>query len=222
MIALKSAKMLALCCWLLLSLPLQAQSYLGIYAGINSGSFSGDAPSRSKYAPKINLTAGFSFDLKVKEDVFITLAPGYTRTGSSIKFPYINEEEETKYRDSIDLSFQLIHLPLMMKIISNNQKFQFTSGFELGIPLKLTADNGQTDKDITDQINNMSFNMLFGIGYRIPIDRSLLVLGVTYSQGLTNLSNNLDAPQSELPRVRFSTFRFTASYNLPLGKHSKE
>lgn len=200
-----------------------AQVYLGAHTGIYSGNFSGDAPLRSQYSPKATFTFGLSFDVKVKEDVYIGIYPGYVNAGSTLQFEFLNvEEEEIEYRDSIDLDFEVFALPIMMQVISNNQRWQFGGGFEFAIPLSLSADNGETKKDVKNQINDFSFNMLFGLGYRIPIKKSFLVIGLSYSQGLSNIASNLDDPDTELPRVRFSAYRFTVAYKLPVGKNKGE
>lgn len=200
-----------------------AQLYIGAHTGLYSGNFSGDAPLKSQYSPKATFTVGLSFDIKLKEDVYLGIYPGYVNAGSTLQFEYLNvEEEEIEYRDSISLDFEVFALPIVMQVISNNQRWQFGGGFEFAIPLSLSADNGETQKDIKNQINDFSFNMLFGLGYRIPIKKSLLVIGLSYSQGLSNIASNLDEPDTELPRVRFSAYRFTVSYKLPVGKNKGE
>ena len=195
-----------------------AQSYIGGHIGINSGKFSGDSPPNFKYSGKIQYNAGLLFDLKIKDDVFISIAPSYLVSGSNLQYPFINEDDEKEYADSIDLKIQLFALPIALKIISDNQKFQFTGGFELAFPMKLLADNGEEEVDVTDDVNKVGVNMIFGIGYRIPIDRSILLINLGYSQGLTNLANNMDAEDSFLPRIRLTYMRLTAAWLLPIGK----
>jgi hemolysin activation/secretion protein len=129
-----------------------------------------------------------------------------------------NEDEEREYKDSIDLSIDVIMLPLALKIISDNQRFQFSGGFELAIPTRLTADNGAQEIDVSDQVNKLGVNMIFGIGYRVPVQRSFLVFNLGYSQGLSNLANNMDAEDSYLPRIRLTAFRLSASWLLPVGQ----
>ncbi len=90
------------------------------------------------------------------------------------------------------------------------------------VPLGMTADNSAEEIDIIDQINKVNLNMLFGIGYRIPINQSLLIINLTYSQGLTNLANNLDAPDSLLPRIRYTSFQLSAGWYLPVGKNKSQ
>ena len=86
-------------------------------------------------------------------------------------------------------------------------------------PIKFVADNSAETFDLIDDINKVNLNMLFGIGYRIPINKSQLTINLTYSQGLTNLANNLEDPDSLLPRIRYTSFRLTAGWYLPVGKN---
>jgi len=113
----------------------------------------------------------------------------------------------------------MVTVPILMKLISDNKKFQFIGGFEMTFPFKMTADNSAEEIDLTEDVNKVNLNMLFGIGYRIPIKKSILTIDLTYSQGLTNLANNLDAPDSLLPRIRYTSFRLLAGWYLPIGKN---
>jgi len=201
-----------------LSGGLFAQSYLGLHVGINSGKFSGDAPKDFIYKGKLMFNAGAVFDLKIKEDAFLSIAPSYMISGSKLQYPHEINEDESEYRDSVDLKMQLFTIPIILKVISDNERFQFSGGFELSFPIKLIGDNSVEEIDLTNDINNIAINMIFGIGYRIPIETSYLVINLAYSQGLTNLANNEDAYDSLLPRIRSTSFRLTTAWLLPLGK----
>ena len=206
------------CLMLFLTGGLFAQSYFGIYTGLNSGKLSGDSPGRFKYSSGLNLTLGPGLDIQLKEDVYLVFLPSYVNAGSKLQYPKEIDEEEV-YQDSISFDFKHIALPILMKLISDNKKFQFSGGFELIFPVKFTADNTVEEIDLMDDINKVNLNMLFGIGYRIPINNNLLNIGLTYSQGLTNLANNLDDPDSLMPRIRYTSFRLTAAWYLPVGKN---
>lgn len=211
-------KYLFTCCLLLfLTGGLFAQSYFGIYTGINSGKLSGDSPGRFKYSSGLNLAAGLSLDIQLKEDVYLVFQPSYVNASSKLQHPKEIDEKEV-YQDSISFDFKHIALPILMKLISDSKKFQFSGGFELIFPVKFIADNSAEKIDLMDDINKVNLNMLFGIGYRIPINNNLLNINLTYSQGLTNLANNLDDPDSLMPRIRYTSFRLTVAWYLPIGK----
>lgn len=203
---------------LLLTGALYAQSQIGIFAGLNSGKLSGDSPGKFKYASSPNFAFGLGYDLQLKEDVFISLQTSYAYSSSKLQYPKETEEEEI-LEDSISLDFQMAEVPILLKLISDNKKFQFTGGFALIFPVKFIADDSNETFDLIDYVNKVNLNMLFGIGYRIPINKTFLVIDLTYSQGLTNLANNLDDPDSLLPRIRYSSIRLTAAWYLPVGKN---
>lgn len=195
-----------------------AQSYIGIFAGLNSGKLSGDSPGRFKYVNSLNLTFGIEYDLQLKEDVFLSFQTAYVNAGSKLQHPKEIDEEEV-WEDSISLDFNLVAVPIFLKLISDNKKFQFSGGFEMVFPTKFSADNSSETTDLLDRVNKVNLNMLFGIGYRIPIDNNLLLINLVYSQGLTNLANNLEDPDSILPRIRLTSFRLTVGWFLPMGKN---
>jgi len=208
--------------FLTLSFPgeLKAQSFVGIQAGLNSAKFSGDSPNKFKYAGKRNLVVGVGFDLQLKEDIYLSFLPSYLNGSSKLLYPKVYEEEEVEvYEDSINFDFRSILIPVSMKILSDNKRWQFTAGVEFLLPIKLTADNSAEIKDLIDDIDKFNINMLFGIGYIIPIDKSKLVIDLMYSQGLNNIANNLNDPENLLPRIRFTSFRFSIGYFLPVGKN---
>jgi len=199
-----------------------AQSYFGFHTGINSGKFSGDSPRNFIYKGLLQFNAGFDFDIKLKKDLYLAVSPNYLRSGSRLQYPYENEEEEIKeYRDSIKLKIQMLTLPIHLNIISENDKWQYIGGFELGFPVQALADNTSKEIDISDEFNSVMVSMIFGVGYRIPIAESYLAINLGYSQGLTNLARNLEDPESYMPRIRFTSFRLTTIYMLPIGKVAK-
>lgn len=200
-----------------LSGNLFAQSAIGIYGGAYLGNFSGDSPPNSTYKSKAGYLIGLSYDIQIKEDVFISLSPAYASSGAELHFLDSTREE---YKDSITFSFQLFTLPILLKIISDNKRLQFTSGLEFVFPLQLYGENEDERVDIKEDLNKVGLGLLFGIGYRIPINNNILVIDFTYSQGLLNMAENLDQINSNLPRIKATSFRLTAAWNFMLGKNS--
>lgn len=211
-------RIIVFCLLFLPSLNLAGQSLIGIYVGLNSGKLSGDSPSQFKYVSSTKLAFGLGYDFQLKEDVFLSTGASYVNSSSKLKYPK-EVDEETVYEDSISLNFHLVSVPILLRLISDNKKFEFSGGFEMIFPTKFTADNSAEEVDIINEINKVNLSMLFGIGYRIPINKSLLIINLTYSQGITNLANNLDDPDSLLPRIRLTSFRLTVGWRLPVGKN---
>lgn len=210
--------LLTTCLLVLITGGLFAQSYLGIYTGLNSGKLSGDSPGKFKYLSSLNLAFSLAYDIQLKDDIFLSLQTSYVNASSKLQHPKEVDEEEI-LEDSISIKFHQIAVPILLKLISDNKKFQFSGGFEMIFPVKFIADNTAEKTDLLDDINKVNLNMLFGIGYRIPINKNLLDINLTYSQGLTNLANNLNDPESLLPRIRYTSFRLTVGWYLPIGKN---
>ena len=195
-----------------------AQSFLGIYGGINSSKFSGDAPSDFKYAGSVGYIIGVSYDIRLQEDLFLSVAPAYANGPSKMQYPMEGADKQ-EFVDSISFKYQSINLPVFLKIVSDNQRFQFTGGLEYSMALKLTADDTAEEVDLIDDINKGNLSGIFGIGYRIPTNDNVLIINLTYSQGLTNLANNSNDQDSLLPRIRYSSLRLTAEWFFPVGKN---
>jgi len=203
-----------ICC---LAGNLFAQSSVGIYTGAYLGNFSGDSPKNSKFSSKVGYLIGLNYDIQIKEDIFISLMPAFVNAGAKLNFLDSTREN---YKDSITFDFQLITLPIAIKIISDNKRFQFTGGLEFIFPLQFYGENEDERVDIKEELNKVGLGVLFGIGYRIPINKNTLVIDLTYSQGLLNLADNLDQNNSNLPRIKTTSIRFTVAWNFMLGQKS--
>ena len=108
-----------------------AQSYIGFHAGINSGKFSGDAPRNFIYKGLFQFNAGFDFNIRLKNDLYLAVSPNYLRSGSRLQYPYENEEEEIReYRDSINLKFQMMTLLIHLNSIYENDNCYYVVGFD--------------------------------------------------------------------------------------------
>lgn len=202
------------------TLSLYGQSFFGIHAGLPSGKFSGDSPSEFNYASKLTFAAGVFYDLQIKKDVYLSLGSAYVNGSSKLQYPK-EIDDELVYEDSIFIDFQMVSVPLMMKIISDNKRFQFNGGLEMILPYKLMTDNTVEENDLIGSINKFNLNIQFGVGYRIPVKRNVLLVNLNYSQGMTNLANNLDDPDSLLPRIRYTSFRLSVGWLFAVGKDKK-
>ncbi len=202
-----------ICC---LAGNLFAQSAIGLYGGAYMGNFSGDSPPNSIYKSKAGYLIGLKYDLPLKEDLFISFSFAYANPGVKLNFL---DSTRGQYQDSITFDFQLFTLPIKIKIISDNKRFQFTSGLEFVFPFKLYAENEDEREEIVGDLKKVGLGVLFGIGYRIPVNNNNLVIDFTYSQGLLNLASNLDQDDSYIPRIKTTSFRLTASWYFMLAKN---
>ena len=197
-----------------------AQIELGIYAGPSVLQFSGDKPEYSVYRPTPGLTAGAIFNFNITEDILISLEPGFSlnnitvQTIDTLNYLIFSKLE---YKDTAVVSLNFTQLPLLVRIISDNQRFVFTSGLELLYLLNSYVDNGVDKKRITADFQKFNLAAQFGFGYIIPIKKSHLSLEFRYSQSLLNWSNN-DQETSFVPRIKARGFQFIVGWSIPVSK----
>lgn len=195
----------------------EAQSYLGFSVGMNKGRLSGD--ELRTFKPKTNLKPWVSLhlDILLADDTYMTLRPSYMYSELVLEYEYWIDDVSHKV-DSILIDYQCLALPIMLKLVSENQHFQFLGGFEFNFPTSAVADNSVEETDLVGSLNDVSVNMLFGMGYRIPVGRTRITVDVEYAVGLNNIAENLEDPDSLLPRMRYSSFRFMTAWLIPLKK----
>ena len=71
--------------------------------------------------------------------------------------------------------------------------------------------------DITPSITSWNLAMIFGVGYRISLGKTRLVLEGRYTQGLVNLSE--ETIQKDLiPRVKTNGFNILMGFEIPISK----
>jgi hypothetical protein len=198
--------------------PVAAQVSLGPSVGIISGNFSGDAPKKAKYRPKTGYIVGIRMDFYIKEDVMISLDPGFISTGARLQYPDATTEA---YRDSIVFDFSTITIPVVLRILSNNRKWHFDGGMEANFPVTLRAEDGAEEVDLMSDVRKVGLNIVFGIGYRVPVGRSHLALNLSYAQGLLNLVDQLDEDEKYLPRIKSTSLRFTLAWLFQVSRDDR-
>ncbi|MFN2127577.1 MAG: outer membrane beta-barrel protein, partial [Anaerolineales bacterium] len=124
-----------------------------------------------------------------------------------------------EYRDSVKLNLNSINLPVLVRVTTDNKKFQFTSGIELAYLYSARWNNGSEKINVRSQMDNFNISLVFGVGYIIPIKSTRLTLDVLYTQGIRNISAS-SADQSVLPRIKTKGFRLNILWTCPLQKTS--
>ena len=194
---------------------LNAQSFIGISGGINFGKLSGDTPADFQYKSKLRPLAGLIFDLQLADDIYLCFKPAYVPLASVLQYEF-RVDNQSYILDSIDIRGQFVALPLLIKLISDNKRFQFTAGPEITLPIKTVVDNSLEEEDISDQLNDFGFNVLFGMGYRISVGKTKVVLNADYSLGMTKIAKYIDNIESLLPRTRYSSLKISLDWLIPL------
>lgn len=204
----------------LCSNAIRAQQALGVYAGSVTNRFEGDRVSKLfdvGFRMHSSMSAGLVLDLPIKEDVYITFMPGYKDISGTIfenNEEYIEQIEqgieEPTVPKTIDISFlefDFVAFPVLLKIISNNTKWQFMAGIETQVRVKSNLDLFKTGEtiNIDSYVKPINFSAIFGLGYRFNIKKARFSIDLMYTQGLNNLSSGQELPNGSVPRVKPTT-----------------
>ena len=206
------------------ALELACQVELGFYGGPTMLQLKGDRPKLSVYRPGPGMVAGAIINFPLAKDIQLSVQPGFSienarsRTADTI---YYRFDKELKYRDSIYFRLNSGYLPVLMSILSDNHRFQFTTGFEFIYMFNIRADNGQETFNIDNQYRKFNVAAQFGAGYVIPIKQSRLSLNLQYSQSLFNWSDN-DPESSVIPRIKSSGKRFIIAWSIPVSNKKQQ
>jgi len=200
------------------------QHKIGFYAGGSMNSLSGDKIQYSIYKSGPGFSTGLILDFRIFDDVFVSLYPGYRfsstkyRTADTIRILYM---KKLVYRDSLDIRFNFISLPVFFKVLSDNQRFHVTSGIELIYLFNAKAIYKNSKTSINEDNRNFNLAAKFGLGYNIPVKESNLSVELIYSQALNNWSNS-DPENTYIPRVKSSGLQLLLSWQIPFTNNKKQ
>lgn len=196
--------------------PLNAQVSIGVNAGLNRSSFSGDPPSKGTFDPVVGPNAALRLDYRFKQAIAISLQPGYTSQGAN----YVGEDSNYSVSDSLEFRFSALAFPLHAIIWSENGRFFVSAGLEFDFYLNASAYTEERSTDIKSEIKSYNIFAQFGGGFMISLGRSYLLFELRYSQGLIDINNTQFQEEAYLPRTKFKGIYFLAGFHFPLGKES--
>jgi len=192
----------------------RAQIELGVYGGGDLSNISGDRPpGGGLYLPEWGYLVGLTMDLKIGEDVFLSFQPGYNSHGGKIQYP----DTSGVWVDSLDIDLRTVMFPVLVKVVSNNQKFHFTTGLIFGFSLNAKISNGLTTKSL-EEIQTFNPSVIFGVGYRIPMKTGKFSINFRYTQGLVNITDARKDPNSPVPRIKSTGYHLIGIFDIPIGK----
>lgn len=199
---------------------LYSQVSIGIMGGVTSINLVGDPVAINVYNPHVGWNASSVIDIDLAHDVFISIRPGViygygrVQTTDTIDLPF---NKQLIYRDSVNISIGSFNTPILLKVITDNERFQFTSGIEIGYLVQATWNNGNEKIDIRSHLKNFNSSITFGLGYRLPVKQSWIAFELSYSQGIVNQSR----PEIDielLNRLKTSSLRLTVAWTFPVSK----
>jgi len=189
-----------------------AQPSFGIYGGLARSSLQGDAPRNGIYVPGTHLLFGLIGDFRIADDVKLSLQPALYTSGGEINFL---DSATSEYLDSITVTLRYVGLPVLFKVISDNQRFQFLGGLDLAYAFEITGNDGASEMDLSGEVGEWNTSIIFGVGYIIQTGGSNLFVEIRYRQGLVNLTNDLADFTNPVPRAKTTSLRFLVGWMLP-------
>jgi hypothetical protein len=191
-----------------------AQHLIGVFSGVNSSILAGDAPEKANYKSLIGLNAGVHFDLKLSKTLYLSMQPSYSQEGTKIFYNVGKNEEPV---DSFRIRLNYFSLPLMLKVMTPNERFYALGGVETGLLSNYHVRSHDEEVDMDIDIETVNIVVHFGAGIKIPLGLPKLFIELRYTQGLLNLT---DEPvlESYVPRVKTSGFKVLAGIEFPLKK----
>ena len=204
----------ALCLVLCLGGSAEAQSRIGVTAGLNWSTLSGDAPEDAEYRRILGVNAGIVGDIALTKDVSLSLQPMYVHRGADIYFD-VGEEEPT---DSLELRLDYIDCLVMVKVFADNGYSYFTTGVGLGFLTEATLkDIRAGEEDAGDLFRDFDVSVAIGVGVMVPAKNTLVTFELRYQQSLINMFDPDADPATEAlaPRLRSSGFQLMAAVLFP-------
>jgi hypothetical protein len=202
---------------------LSAQKSLGIYGGVTSINLAGDGIGLAVYRPHVGWYAGTILDVPLSKDVFFSIRPGVSFNMLRIQAAdtvQLRFRTKLVYEDSVKVSLNTFKLPLLIKVVTDNRRFHFTSGIELDYLFTARWNNGVEKINVLSELDRFNASVVFGVGYSIPVRSTQIAMDLSYSQGIMNISSS-QTNRSALPRIKTKGFRFLISWTLPVNKSQK-
>ena len=179
----------------------QAQVSFGVSGGISRFKAGGDAPPDGSYG---NLT-GFNFgglvDVRLHPVVLLSFQPSYIQKGTKIAFEVRGQDELV---DSVDVRFNYLALPLMVKVSTRNERWYVSSGLEFGYLLDSQLKTSDQEAGIDSLMNDFDLAVDLGVGVLVKMKRPRIFVELRYSQSVTDVvKSNVTLDEVPLaPRIK--------------------
>lgn len=194
---------------------LSAQWAVGILAGGNNMTLSGDKPDKADYRSRSGFSLAAHVELALANGLAVVVQPGYSSRGSKAAFQVPNVEDPV---DSLVLKLDYFSVPAMLRVNGGSGKFYATLGLDLAFLASATLTRGSAETDVKQALTDIDLAAAFGVGGKFPIGRPNLLVELRYKQSLLNLADSDVLQVDGLPaRFRLSGLELWAGVALPLG-----
>ncbi len=192
-------------------------SSVGVLAGADLNTLSGDSPKDVSYGVKPGFLGGISVEFNITDDIKILLQPMYSLKNTRLLF----DTGEKELVDSMVSKFEYLRVPISAKIHAFNGVTYFLSGLDFGYLLSSKLYDKEKingERDIMNILNRFDIAALFGFGVNFKIFSNFLYLELRYQQSLLNMSNTGGtANTAYLPtRFRLGGFQLLTGFNFSL------
>jgi len=194
-----------------------AQSYIGVFGGLNSSRLAGDVPEDAKYKGLMGANVGAYVDIKLAKIIWISLQPSYSQEGTKVSYMVSGQAEPV---DSIKIRLNYFSLPLLVKVSSSNGRFYAIGGVETAFLLSHGVSSHGESQESKLSISDMNVAVHFGAGIRIPIGLPRLFVELRYTQGLIDLTDE-PVDRSYIPRVKTIGFKVLTGIEIPLSRNKQ-
>ncbi len=200
----------------LMAVPeLSAQWAVGVWAGGNNMTLSGDKPDKADYQSRSGFSLAAHFELAVASGVAVMIQPGYSSRGSKVAFQVASDQDPV---DSLELKLDYFSLPAMLRVDGGSGKFYATIGVDLSFLSSASLATGSEELDLKQAVTDIDLAAAFGVGGKFSIGRPNLLVELRYKQSLLNLADSDVIQVNGLPaRFRLSGLELWAGVVLPLG-----
>jgi hypothetical protein len=165
----------------------QSQVSFGVSGGISRFKVGGDAPPDGSYGNLTGVSFGGLVDIRFFPVVVLSFQPSFIQKGTKIAYEVRGQDELV---DSVDVRFNYLALPLMVKVSTRNARWFVSSGLDFGYLLDSQFKTSDQETEIDSLMNDFDLAVNLGVGVLVKMKRPQVFIELRYSQSLTDVINS--------------------------------
>jgi Outer membrane protein beta-barrel domain len=181
----------------------QAQVSIGMSGGISRFKVGGDTPPDGSYGNLTGVSFGGLLDVRLFPVVVLSFQPSFIQKGTKIAYEVRGQDELV---DSVDVRFNYLALPLMVKVSTRNERWYVSSGLEFGYLLDGQLKTSDQEAEIDSLLNDLDLAVNLGVGVLVKKKHPQVFIELRYNQSLTDVvKSNVTLEGASLePRIKNS------------------
>ena len=155
----------------------------------------------------------FGYNFGVEMDKFFAknyaISTGLTINTTGGKLKYDATAPETLSNKTLEYRLKYLEVPLLLKLQTNDfQRSSFYGVFGISNQFNIKTNDG-SGNNINDEVNFLNFGYKFGGGMKYSIGGdAFLKFGLTYNQGLTDITDNKEVGVDDKAVLNRLVFNF--------------